>query len=129
MLSHDLDQFDVLPDELILAGRIVCQNGMFFDVDKRLEIRDRGGRLYVRTRRYNYQAMIMGSDPRPVFRYDNAHAYPGHADDHHRHGVNYEDWTYNEPPQWVGHDRWPLLSEVIDELYQWWLTTGWRLRP
>lgn len=76
----------------------------------------------------NDQAMIVCSEPRAVFRYDDAHSYPGHGDNHHRHGVNYADWTYLEPPQWIGHDRWPLLSEVIDELHQWRLTTGRQLR-
>lgn len=128
MREHNLDRCDVLSDEAILSGRIVCQNGMFLDVAKQLEILDRGGRLYVKTRRSNDQAMIVGSEPRAVFRYDDAHSYPGHGDNHHRHGVNYADWTYLEPPQWIGHDRWPLLSEVIDELHQWWLTTGWQLR-
>lgn len=73
--------------------------------------------------------MIVGSEPRPVFRYDNAHSYPGHADSHHRHGVDYRNWTYVEPPQWVGHENWPLLSEVIAELHQWWFTTGWQTNP
>lgn len=49
--EHNLDQCDVLSDEAILSGRIVCQNGMFLDVAKQLEILDRGGRLYVKTRR------------------------------------------------------------------------------
>ncbi len=131
VLSHDLDAFepDVLQGELILAGRIECKNGLFLDVDKHLEILDRQGRLYVRTREYSYQAMIVGSKTRPVFRYDNAHIHPSHADDHHKHCVNYQDWTYITPPQWIGHDNWPVLSEVIDELHQWWMSTGWQLTP
>lgn len=129
VIGHDLDQPLVLSDEVILTGRIECQHDLFLDVDKRLEIMNRNGRLYIRTRRYNYQAMIVGSEPRPVFRDDNAHSYLGHPDDHHRHGVNYQDWIYIGPPQWIGHDTWPLLNEVIDELHQWWLTTGWQLSP
>lgn len=47
--------------------------------------------------------MIVGSEPRPIFRYDNAHSYPGHADDHHKHCVNYQSLSYIDPPRWIGH--------------------------
>ncbi len=124
VIDHDLGNPLVLSDTVRLSGRIRCQHGIFLDVDKVLEIERRNGKAYVRTQRYNYQAMIAGSPPRPIFRYDNAHGYPGHADDHHKHCVDYRVWEYIEPPEWIGHDRWPHISDVVEELQLWWLEIG-----
>jgi hypothetical protein len=129
VLSHNLSNPLVLPDTVVLRGRIDCEHGIFLDVDKVLEVMYRGGRPYVRTQRYNYQAMIVGSEPRPIFRYDNAHIYPGHTDRHHKHRVDFETWTYIEPPDWVGHEAWPHINEVIEELQLWWLEIGFALTP
>jgi hypothetical protein len=44
-----------------------------------------------------------------------------HADAHHRHRFNIRTWKEIIPPEWVGHAHWPVLREVLDELYEWWV--------
>jgi len=106
---------------LKIAGRIHCRFGIFLDVLKYLEVNDR---RQVRTVRYRYHAGFEGQQPRPIFRYDNAYAHRGHPDAHHKHHVDYATWTEISPPEWIGHDRWPTLAQVLDELYDWWHQTG-----
>jgi hypothetical protein len=65
---------------LRIRGRVRCRHGLFVDVDKTLAIEVRRGRDMVRTVRYAYHAGIEGKADRPIFRYDNAHAYSGHPD-------------------------------------------------
>ncbi len=76
------------PGTLRIAGRIRCQGGLVLDVAKTLEVDDRNR---VRTFRYKYQAGIEGPPYRPIFRHDNAHPHPGHADEHHRHAFDPAD--------------------------------------
>jgi hypothetical protein len=81
--------------------------------------------LEVRTRKYAYFAGVDGDPPRGIFRYDNAHAHPGHEDAHHRHAYDCGGtWKEIEPPDWVGYDGWPHLNEVVLELEEWWTRNG-----
>jgi hypothetical protein len=112
------------PRVLRIRGRIRCQHGLFVDVDKTLSTEVQRGREMVRTVRYAYHAGIEGSEDRPIFRYDNAHAYPGHPDAHHRHRFDHANGKRIDPPDWVGEAGWPHLSDVIDELQEWWTETG-----
>lgn len=112
------------PREVILRGRIRCQHGLFVDVLKILEVQDRSGMLYVRTSEYNYHAGIEGEEDRAIFRYENAHSYPGHGDAHHKHRFNHVTWERLEPPVWVWQEHWPHLNEGIEELRTWWYETG-----
>jgi hypothetical protein len=123
VLSHDLDTSPI-PNGLILSGRIRCQNGLFTDVRKVLVVEDRHGRPWVRTERYSYQAGLEDGENRPIFRYDNAHPYRGHADDYHRHRFDPTTWEEIDPPEWIGRENWPHLSDVIDELHGWWDAIG-----
>ncbi len=107
-----------------IRGRIVCRHGLFVDVVKTLEV-DRRHRA--RTIRYSYHAGIRGPQGRPILRYDNAHPYPGHADAHHKHRFDHTTWKPIEPPDWVGHDGWPHLSDVLGELKAWWDAVGQHL--
>ncbi|MGI8642707.1 MAG: toxin-antitoxin system TumE family protein [Thermomicrobiales bacterium] len=109
-----------------IAGRIHCRNGLFIDVNKHLRV-NRWDQ--VRTARYRYHAGIEGRQDRPIFRYDNAHAYSreGHADEHHKHRFDPTTWQEIKPPEWIGRARWPHLSEVVEELEAWWRTAGQHL--
>lgn len=106
-------------DRLRLSGRLLCQDGLYIDVDKTLEVRADG---WVRTIRYSYHVGFEGPPMRSLFRYDNAHTYvrEGHPDAHHRHAY---DWSTGEEirsPIHVGYENWPHLSDVIEEVYGWW---------
>lgn len=133
-LRHDVILHDNLaydfspPDEFKIHGRILCHHGLFVDVQKTLEINPLG---YVRTIWYSYHAGLEGPLDRPIFRYDNAHAYSreGHTDEHHKHRFDPATWQEIEPPEWIGRARWPHLSEVVEELAEWWRTTGQHLNP
>jgi len=108
-------------DTLRIKGRIYCVHSLFLDVAKTLEINDRH---QVRTIRYKYHAGILGETPRSIFRYDNAHPYTEHPDDHHKHFYDLVTWQEVDPPQWVGRNALPTLAEVLEELYDWWNETG-----
>lgn len=87
-----------------IAGRLVCRHGLFLDVEKTLQVNDRG---QARTRWYKYHAGVIGERDRPIFRYDNAHVYEieGHPDAHHRHRFDHVAWQEIDPSEWAGHDR------------------------
>ena len=76
---------------------------------------------------YSYHAGIEGSAERPIFRYDNAHDYPGHADAHHKHHFDHTTWTRLGPPEWIGQVDCPQLIDVLSELEDWWYETGQHL--
>ena len=117
------------PEEFGLSGRVRCLHGLFVDVDKVLAVRIQRGRRMVRTVEYSYHVGIEGKRNRPIFRYDNAHPYPGHPDAHHKHRFDPVSGRRIEPPDWVGEAGWPHLSDIIDELQEWWTTTGRFLAP
>ena len=126
ILEDDLSFRLLRPDELAFEGRIRCQNGLFIDVKKFLKVREYRGRTQVRTIDYRYHAGVEGSEARTIFRYDNAHIYlkEGHPDAHYRHRFDHTTWRETTPPEWIGENRWPHLSNIIEELRQWWETTG-----
>lgn len=104
-----------------VSGRVVCRHGLFIQVDKTLEV---NAERQSRTIAYSYHAAVRGPQDRPIFRYDNAHRYAGHLDSHHRH--RFDCWTWREigQPVWVGEGQWPHLSDVVDELDEWWEREG-----
>lgn len=126
LLADSLSVRRLRADRLLIEGRIQCKGGLFINVEKFLAVRVVGGRRQVRTVRYTYRAGVEGSQDRPVFRYDNFHAYSreGHPDAHHKHRFDYTTWREIAPPEWIGEDKWPHLSDVIEELRRWWETTG-----
>lgn len=95
---------------------------MVIGVLKELEVvSDPGDPVVVQTTKYSYTVSVRGRHP--IFRYDNHHEdwlHQGHLDKHHRHVY---DWKTGDrlpdSPIWVGADRWPTLSDVIDEAGQW----------
>ncbi|MGH2614134.1 MAG: toxin-antitoxin system TumE family protein [Thermomicrobiales bacterium] len=113
-------------DRLVIDGRVWCQGGLYFDVEQTLAVRVFRGRRQVRTVRYTFHAGVEGSRNRCVFRYDNFHAYSReeHPDAHHKHIFNHGTWEEIVPPVWVGEASRPQLSDVIEELRQWWEATG-----
>ena len=69
--------------------------------------------------RYAYNASVRGHGN--FLRHDNAHAYPGHPDQHHRQEF---DWHTGEElrgfPLWVGTEGgWPTLGDFIEEVCEW----------
>lgn len=80
----------------VLEGRLRCKHGLFID----------------------------GPTARPIFRYDNSDTKDGHPDAHHKHRFNPTTWREIEPPLWIGEKAWPHLSEVVEELREWWETEG-----
>lgn len=121
VLEANLEEQFVTADVFEIRGRIRCDRGLFIDVDKTLQVNERG---QVRTIKYSYHAGMEGPDDRPIFRYDNAHTYRGHADEHHKHSRDPSTWEEFGRPIWVGRDQWPHLNDIIEELREWWETTG-----
>jgi hypothetical protein len=109
---------------VVIRGRLRCQHSLFIDVLKYLEVRETRTRTMVRTLRYRYHAGVEGTADRPIFRYDNADIKTGHDDAHHKHNFDYTSWREIDPPQWVGAEGWPHLSEVVEELRDWWDAEG-----
>jgi len=115
------------PHTILIKGRNYCDHGLFLDVEKYLEVIDSGsGSKWVRTDTYGYLGGIEGDQDRAIFRYDNFHVYEreGHRDAHHRHRFEHDTWQEIEPPEWIGAERWPHLSDAIAELRGWWETIG-----
>lgn len=115
----------ILNDEgsILIEGRIWCQHDLYVSVRKTLELNENG---QVRTISYSYHCGIDRHPPRSIFRYDNAHRYirEKHPDEHHRHRYDESTWEQISPPDWIGYERWPHLSDVIEELYEWWQERG-----
>lgn len=106
-------------DTLTIRGRIFCQGNLYLDVFKILELNHRN---QVRTYQYSYQACINAAPSRRIFRYDNAHTYAreGHADPHHKHTFDPRTGVeVRSSPQWVGHEGWPTLADVLTEIHEW----------
>lgn len=103
---------------LLLKGSVFCHGGLVLHVTK---ILDRNTRNQVKGSRYRYQAQFADSPLRQIFRYDNDHVYERerHADAFHKHPFSDRTWKECEPPTWIGYESWPVLKEVLDELYEW----------
>lgn len=95
-------------------GSLRCRGGFKIDVEKLLDVDLRGGRPFVRTRRYSYH--VYRPPDVNLFRYDNFHVHPEHPDSHHRH--IYEPTGQRAVVEWVGEHRWPTLGDVIGELFE-----------
>lgn len=123
VVADELEAAFISRDRFAIRGRVRCDHALFVDVDKVLAYRSDGR---VRTIRYSYHAGFEGPVDRPIFRYDNDHRYSreGHPDEHHKHRFDPVTWQEIEPPEWVGRDRWPHLSDVLEELWEWWREVG-----
>lgn len=124
LIGNGLAQHWEKGEFLVLEGRLRCNHGLFVDVVKYLNVRQSSTRILVSTNRYRYHAGIEGDADRPIFRYDNTDTKSGHADAHHMHRFDPTTWREIEPPLWIGEERWPHLSDVVEELRHWWETTG-----
>lgn len=107
-----------------IEGRLLCRDHLFVDVEIELSVTWRGGRQWVRIAECKYHAGILGDSARTVFRYDNAHPYPEHPDSFHKHVFDATTWQQVGMPIWIGRENWPQLSEVLEELREWWESTG-----
>lgn len=115
------------PRALLLRGRVRCIHGLFVDVRLTMATKDERARAVVRILDYSYHAGIEGSADRPIFRYDNAHDYPHHADAHHKHHFDHATWKRLDPPEWIGEADCPQPIDVLYELEDWWRETGQHL--
>ena len=103
---------------LEIAGEIGCAGRIVVKVWKRLEYVGDGPMPSVQTVRYSYHVSVQNGGS--VFRYDDAHPHPGHADAHHRHAYDWPRPSEVEgSPTWVGAAGWPTLGEVIREAADW----------
>lgn len=110
---------DLEAGRVFIQGELRCQGDVSLFVDTQLLV---DGRRNVRGKSYSYQAQMTGSPIRPIFRYDNAHRYTleGHPDAFHKHVWNYQNWQEILPPQWIGRYHWPTLTQVVEEVWDWW---------
>lgn len=91
-----ISDFDVgkgaTEETIIVSGPIVCAEVLFINVQDALTVMERADRPWVRLNRSRYHAGVLGQAPRAIFRYDNAHAYPGHPDAFHKHQFDPATW-------------------------------------
>lgn len=106
----------------LMEGEIGCLGCIVITVEKFLTVVDGPEEdPMVQTEWYSYNVSVRGWST--VFRYDNQHPeylHPGHKDRHHKHEYDLE--TGEEAagsPIWTGADRWPHLSEVMEEAREW----------
>jgi hypothetical protein len=111
---------------VLIEGRLLCEHGLCLDVRKTLDLRED---MRVRTRVYSYQGRVQGRARRIIFRYDNVHVHPTHKDAHHCHRFDVSTWEEIKPPVWIGADKWPHLSDAIEDLVEWWNQVGQHFLP
>ena len=118
-----------IPGHIIIVGQVACLGNIVLTVEKYLEVLD--GRVSgpevldgdddaeVQTIIYAYNASVRGHGN--LLRYDNTHRWRGHADDHHRHRMDWRNNSRELPgsPEWVGYDRWPHLGDFMQEARDW----------
>ncbi|HVV87315.1 MAG TPA: hypothetical protein VHE35_29945 [Kofleriaceae bacterium] len=115
------------PKQLVMVGDIGCLGDLSITVEKYLRVVTPGARpadvldgdhdISVETYVYSYHASVRCHGA--VFRYDNNHGRPGHADWHHVHRC---DWRSDDDVgqvEWIGEARWPTLGDAIRELSAW----------
>jgi hypothetical protein len=105
-----------------LKGEISCLGEIIISVDKMLDILDWvDDDAIVQSRWYAYNASVKNHGN--ILRYDNqdfGYLRPGHLDEHHRHSFDWHDGhEYPTSPTWIGRDQWPVLSDVIFEIQDW----------
>lgn len=112
---HDGVVFERQDDGSVTSrGVVTCAGDLRVHVWQRLRVVNNRG--WVQAAQYGFQAeRVVEGTARPLFRYDNAHRYPGHRDAHHRHHFD-EDGNPTRI-EWVGEAGWPTLNDVIKELY------------
>jgi hypothetical protein len=99
-----------------LRGQIACLGDIVITVAKMLRIVD-AKKNRVLAERYNYNVHL--SDGALILRYDNAHSHPGHRDAYHKHVYDPFVGDVTGRVEWIGHDYWPTLADVIKEVYRW----------
>lgn len=119
----DFDDLELVPlgaGSIKLEGQIRCEGGLVCTVEKLLTIVDAtdAENPLVQTVRFAYNVSIAGRHN--LFRYDNVHGYPGHADASHRHSFDRRTGEAEEVT-WIGGE-WPTLGEVLEEMRQWYWT-------
>lgn len=115
-LSRDRDE-----GEMRVAGRLRFVHGLVLDVEIALAV-DADHR--VRVIDYAFHAALVLDRHRPIFRYNNAHAYPGHPDAHHKHVFDPMQPDALGTIEWIGEEGAPSLGTVLDELFAWWFAPG-----
>lgn len=113
--------FDILRDAGLIEGSLGFVDELSLDVTIDLVV-DANRRIEVVD--YRFHASIERGRHRPVCRYDNAHAYPGHPDAHHKHTFDPLNPDALGSVAWVGAANQPDLGAVLAELHGWWFATG-----
>jgi hypothetical protein len=119
-VGEDSLEFDFWEAGLLtIKGEISCLGDIVISVNKTLEVQDDGMTdPPIQTFLYAYNAFVRGQNS--FLRHDNTHRYPDHADEHHRHEL---DWRSGEElagsPLWVGSDGWPTLGKFMEEVEGW----------
>lgn len=107
---------------LRLQGRVLCQYGIHVDVNKLLIVNELN---QIRTVKYKYAACFSGDPVVRIVRYDNAHPWEGHSDEHYKHIFNpTSGLELDRSPFWVGRRGWPTMRRFMDEVYDWYNDTG-----
>lgn len=116
-VCHDDLELAFMPGTIRMWGEISCIGEIVIRVDKTLAIVEDDPRdPLVQTVDYSYNASVRRCSN--FLRHDNAHAHPGHPDNHHRHVF---DWRTGDPlsdPEWCGGD-WPTLGDFIGFARDW----------
>jgi hypothetical protein len=118
----------------ILDGELIFKNSIVMNVSKELEIIDDAHKVEnarVQTVMYTYNVrQRLDIYERRLFRYECTRELHHHChnDTHHCHEYD----TANKPirgqlncscggcPTWIGKNHWPHLSDVIEEIEEWW---------
>jgi hypothetical protein len=113
VLSEDLRFEEFGAGYISLSGTMLCEGGIVLDVEKLLEVVEgHGPHAMVQTVAYRYQAYVLGRGN--ILRYEGPH--PTHNQFHHVHRYN----TFGDGDDRVEpietEDARPTLSEVLDEL-------------
>lgn len=110
--------WEAVAGDLKLKGEIGCKGNIVIDVFKLFTVGPEDENPFIQTYRYAYNASMRGYNT--FLRHDNAHPFPGHPDQHHRHEF---DWRTGEEtpgsPRWVGVAGWPTLGQFIQEIADW----------
>lgn len=120
-LTWDIIGDPSFPDEILLVGYIICKQGVYVHVQKRLETRLVGhGQLQVRGLRYAYNAFVPGQYN--ILRYDNGHA---DALEFHRHEFDVKTGKEKLPTQILTGSKMPTLAQFLHEVASI-VDNGWR---
>jgi hypothetical protein len=118
------DQVTATPTATLVTwgGVLYCSGGIEIHISKSQQVEaHQSGRTMVRTVEYSYNVLRREAGHAVnLFRYDNVHTQPKHADPHHRHRFDAHGAEI-EPPEHMGVARWPTLGEVIREAHEWYL--------